>query len=609
MPTSLINIGATPNDGTGNPIRTAFGIVNENFDIINAALFAGTESSIISAVSLTGGSILSNTWVNADVIVGNTIQSKEAIINGNVTIIGNLNVIGSQIASQSQQSSAPILDLHFSANGYVSNDNKDIGIKWQYYINSNAQAFLGWKNSTRSLVYMDNVTESANVITSGSFGNVHFGELLLSNTTAATSNTSGALKVSGGISTQGNLYVAGNVVSTFVNVTGNLVLPQDPYTPGRNVLGNIKLGGSDNIYINGQPVAVGTAGFNGGTVGLPTLFDDGTQSTSATTGAVRVTGGLGVGGNIYTNSNVVLQNPAREFIGNIRGNVTRAAQPFITSVGTLTSLTVAGQIAGQNIVPVTNNTYSLGSSGTTRWLKVWAFDADYSGAVGITGQLTTSTIVGSGDISTTSNTQSTSTTTGALKINGGMSIATGNLYIGGSGGRSIVATGTMSIVGNGTAITHTGDILPSANLSFNLGSATAWYNTFYGVSTQAKYADLAEIYRADAEYEPGTVVIFGGTEEITVTSDHADHRIAGVISTNPAYLMNATAAGLPVALRGRVPVKVSGPVNKGDLLVTSTIPGMATSVGGDTSFGLRVFAKSLETNPSNGMKIIEAVII
>jgi hypothetical protein len=84
---------------------------------------------------------------------------------------------------------------------------------------------------------------------------------------------------------------------------------------------------------------------------------------------------------------------------------------------------------------------------------------------------------------------------------------------------------------------------------------------------------LAENYIADAEYEVGTVVVFGGVAEITVTSTHADHRVAGVVSGKPAYLMNASTPGTAVALRGRVPVKVSGPVVKGDLLVTSTMSG------------------------------------
>ena len=228
-----------------------------------------------------------------------------------------------------------------------------------------------------------------------------------------------------------------------------------------------------------------------------------------------------------------------------------------------------------------------------------------------------------------SNTQSTSTTTGAVIIQGGLGISTGRFNIGGAGGRSITTTtgnvvfdgdtpSTSSttgqlVVNGGIGITGNvftaGWIIPQSNVSQNLGSSTQWWNTFYGVSTQAQYADLAEKYVADDEYQPGTVVVFGGEQEITVTETFADVRVAGVISTNPAYLMNAVNPGLPVALRGRVPVKVLGAVSKGDLLVTSLQAGCAQSVGQNNSYGHAVFAKSLTTDGSNGVKIIEAVII
>ena len=114
---------------------------------------------------------------------------------------------------------------------------------------------------------------------------------------------------------------------------------------------------------------------------------------------------------------------------------------------------------------------------------------------------------------------------------------------------------------------------------------------------------------SDADYAPGTVVIFGGKQEITVTTEMADERVAGAISTQPAHLMNASQSGLPVALRGRVPVKVVGPVNKGDNLVASSQAGFAQSIGRDRSYAMSVFAKSLETDLADGEKIIIAVIL
>lgn len=107
-------------------------------------------------------------------------------------------------------------------------------------------------------------------------------------------------------------------------------------------------------------------------------------------------------------------------------------------------------------------------------------------------------------------------------------------------------------------------------------------NVLNVVASSAKYADIAERYEADNVYEPGTVLVIGGEKEVTVTTIHGDARVAGIVSTNPAYMMNKDAGSDKthpyIALKGRVPCKVYGPVNKGDLLVTSTIPGYAESM-------------------------------
>ena len=105
--------------------------------------------------------------------------------------------------------------------------------------------------------------------------------------------------------------------------------------------------------------------------------------------------------------------------------------------------------------------------------------------------------------------------------------------------------------------------------------------TFHGVSTTAKYADLAERYAADAPYAEGTVVVFGGEAEVTASTSFAQRSVAGVVSTKPAVMMNAEAGNSQthpfIALQGRVPVKVTGEVKKGDILVASDIAGTATA--------------------------------
>jgi len=106
------------------------------------------------------------------------------------------------------------------------------------------------------------------------------------------------------------------------------------------------------------------------------------------------------------------------------------------------------------------------------------------------------------------------------------------------------------------------------------------WNLGFEANLEATYADLAEYYEGDREYEPGTVVVFGGNKEVTITNIENDTRVVGIVTTNPAYIMNSQQQGLKVcvALVGRVPCKVIGPVSKGDLLTTSEISGYAKRV-------------------------------
>lgn len=116
---------------------------------------------------------------------------------------------------------------------------------------------------------------------------------------------------------------------------------------------------------------------------------------------------------------------------------------------------------------------------------------------------------------------------------------------------------------------------------------TIYANVFDGEATKARYADLAERYAADAEYAPGTLVSLGGEKEITATSGAYDYNFFGVISTNPGVLLNDDnflfeneAMHPPVALTGRVPVRVIGKVKKGQRIALSDIPGVAGACHG-----------------------------
>jgi len=129
---------------------------------------------------------------------------------------------------------------------------------------------------------------------------------------------------------------------------------------------------------------------------------------------------------------------------------------------------------------------------------------------------------------------------------------------------------------------------------------------------RARYADLAESYAADAVYASGTVLVFGGAQEVTISTKINDPTVAGVVTTNPAYLMNAMQPGefvVDIALIGRIPVNVVGNIKKGDLLITSSVAGVATSKNDSDSPLLgTIIGKALENFNSDLVGVIEVAV-
>ena len=162
-------------------------------------------------------------------------------------------------------------------------------------------------------------------------------------------------------------------------------------------------------------------------------------------------------------------------------------------------------------------------------------------------------------------------------------------------------------------ITVYGNIIPSG-VNNTIGNSTDVWNTIYasvfnGTALNAQYADLAENYIADQYYEAGTVVIFGGAKEVTTTNIKNDTRVAGVVSADPAYLMNSDCEGdnvVPIALQGRVFAKVVGVVQKGDLLVSAAQNGYCI-VNNKPPVG-SVIGKSLDNKINSSAGLIEIVV-
>jgi hypothetical protein len=145
----------------------------------------------------------------------------------------------------------------------------------------------------------------------------------------------------------------------------------------------------------------------------------------------------------------------------------------------------------------------------------------------------------------------------------------------------------------------------------NIGTSTTGFNTVHAKATSAQYADMAERFHADAEYTPGTIVELGGVNEITLCVEELSNKVFGVVSTQPAYLMNGNAGSNathpPIAMSGRVPVNVMGFVTKGDRLVSAG-NGTARAANLDEITSFNVIGRALESKTDEGIGSIEAIV-
>jgi hypothetical protein len=314
----------------------------------------------------------------------------------------------------------------------------------------------------------------------------------------------------------------------------------------------------------------------------------------------------------------------------------------VAGLTSVTSTTFVGALTGAATTAgtATTATTATNQSGGTINATTGSFSGLLTGASSASIDVNTANDVGSFSVRGNSTTIASVTfhRTGAYAINmglgvdnvfriGGWSASANCLQLSGTGAgtflSSVAATafnssGVITATGNitggnlsvSTGIVTLGSIVnANANAVGNIGSSTKYFNTVFAKATSAQYADLAELYTTDnINYPPGTCVAFGGTDEITQTTTYAQTDVAGVVSTNPAYIMNAGTDGLPVALQGRVPCRVIGTIAKGDLVTSSNIAGVATRLAPDDWRPGAVIGKSLQHFDSETEGVIEVVV-
>ena len=386
-------------------------------------------------------------------------------------------------------------------------------------------------------------------------------------------------------------------VTSITNSSGNAVVSVSPTAAQVNVTGDLSVNGT---ILGGN---INSTAITSGTSNMTVVSSNGniraniagTTVQTISPGLVAITGDLSVSGNATLSGNILgdrIQNGTTSFdIQTASGN----ANINIGGTGNLAVFAPGNLLMTGNITPTANITYDLGTS-TNRWKDIWLANSTiYLGNAQISANATsliftnpaggqtvlagaTAGITGA-TVSVTGNIDGGNLRTGGL-ISATGNITGGNLLISGAiedsaqlDIRTTASNANIVLTPNGTGNVNIGsNVMPTANATANIGSATLSFNTIFARATSAQYADLAEKYTADADYEPGTVVQFGGSEEVTVCAADACKRVAGVISTNPSYIMNGGLEAehvATVALTGRVPCKVTGTVRKGDLMVSA----------------------------------------
>ena len=383
-----------------------------------------------------------------------------------------------------------------------------------------------------------------------------------------TSTKANTFTASGTI-TGGNLDTAGNLNVTVNANVGNLsssgIVTATGNVTGGNLTtaGALSVTGNANVGNVGTGIVIATGNVTGANI-----------NTAGTVTASRLISNVATGTAPFTvSSTTQVANLNAQYSGNAvtANTVVDASQPNITSVGTLSSLAVNGT---STLGAIANVKITGGTSGQV-------VSTDGTGNLSFTTINTSQIVNGNSNVVVAANSNVTVAVTGAIRA-------------------TFTSTGVVSV----------GNITPSANATYNLGNTSNRWGNIWGVASSAQYADLAEKYYADDVYSPGTVMCLGGEHEVTKSTKDLDDKVFGVISTNPAYLMNDNnehPLWVPIVLTGRANVMVTGTVSKGDWLVSAG-DGTARAAGpGEVQFNL-VIGRSLVNKTINTPALVEAYI-
>lgn len=389
-----------------------------------------------------------------------------------------------------------------------------------------------------------------------------------------TVTKSASSTLAGNLTNTGNLTLSAGGATT-VNVTST----------GANIAGYLT--GTGNIT-GGNLLSGGTAVVTGSIVG----------GNLGTGGIITATGNI-TGGNIITAGS--FQSASISSSGNIDGGNLRTVG-LVTATGNVTG----GNVISGALVQGTNMSATANVQGGN--LRT-------TGLISSTGNITSSGnvdavyFIGNGSALT-----GISAAVSVTKIQNGTSEAN----VGASGGNinfNIGGTSNVMVV-SGSGITLTGLTTPSiaksgSNAVGNIGSSSNYFNQVFATATTALYADVAERFEADEVMDPGTVVELGGAKEITRSRTDLSENVFGVISTRPAFTMNGGAGQNdthpPVAMTGRVPVKVVGRVTKGDRLVSAG-NGIARAALAGEPTPFNVIGRSLVDKTTDDLGTVEAIV-